>query len=390
MKSEFEEKLSNAAATAAAATLQHEQEIRAAISQSEEKSKDRIEKLEAAVAEARKDEDVGPRNLVVCIDGTANQFGIKNSNVVELYHLLVKDKRQITFYNSGIGTYAKPSWRSLSYWRQAIGHTIDLMIAWNYERIIQEAYLWLSENYRDGDRVFLFGFSRGAYQVRCLSAMIDTVGLIHRGNDAQIPLYVVLYILQHYVSDDPKEMAKRFKKSFSREVQVHFVGAWDTVSSVGIVRDKVLPGTTSGMKHVTFFRHALALDERRVKFLPEYAYEGSHFPDAKRDTEEKTRNVSNTTLAMHRKGAHVSLMNRSDPPLRWMSYEATAAGLRLEPFTREWEIQSKINVHESLAGPWYILEYLRLTHLTYDGASNVTRWYAAELWFVKVSLTSML
>lgn len=36
-----------------------------------------------------------------------------------------------------------------------------------------------------------------------------------------------------------------------------------------------LPGTTSGMKHVRFFRHALALDERRVKFLPEYAYEGT-------------------------------------------------------------------------------------------------------------------
>lgn len=49
----------------------------------------------------------------------------------------------------------------------------------------------------------------------------------------------------------------------------------DTVSSVGIVRDKTLPGTTDGMKHVTYFRHALALDERRVKFLPEYAHEDS-------------------------------------------------------------------------------------------------------------------
>lgn len=53
----------------------------------------------------------------------------------------------------------------------------------------------------------------------------------------------------------------------------------DTVSSVGLVRNKTLPGTTSGMKHVKFFRHALALDERRVKFLPEYAYEGSSLPD---------------------------------------------------------------------------------------------------------------
>ena len=50
----------------------------------------------------------------------------------------------------------------------------------------------------------------------------------------------------------------------------------DTVSSIGIARGKkMLPRTVDGMKHVCFFRHALALDERRVKFLPEYAYGGS-------------------------------------------------------------------------------------------------------------------
>jgi len=49
----------------------------------------------------------------------------------------------------------------------------------------------------------------------------------------------------------------------------------DTVSSVGIIRNKMLPYTAKGMKHVCFFRHALALDERRVKFLPEYAYSGA-------------------------------------------------------------------------------------------------------------------
>lgn len=110
-----------------------------------EETQPRVKKLEDTVVVER-------RNLVVCIDGTANQFGVKvngstistfillplfqtllciqNSNVVELYHLLVKDSKQITFYNSGIGTYARPSWRSLSYWQQVVGHTIDLMIAW--------------------------------------------------------------------------------------------------------------------------------------------------------------------------------------------------------------------------------------------------------------------
>ena len=51
------------------------------------------------------------------------------------------------------------------------------------------------------------------------------------------------------------------------------------MSSIGIMRSKdMLPGTIDGMKHVCYFRHALALDERRVKFLPEYAYGGSCTP----------------------------------------------------------------------------------------------------------------
>jgi len=62
----------------------------------------------------------------------------------------------------------------------------------------------------------------------------------------------------------------------------------DTVSSVGVVRNKVLPYTADGMKHVCYFRHALALDEKRVKFLPEYAYAGATQP-ATVDTAETVK-----------------------------------------------------------------------------------------------------
>ena len=54
---------------------------------------------------------------------------------------------------------------------------------------------------------------------------------------------------------------------------IHFTR--DTVSSVGFLQGARLPETANGMKHVCAFRHALALDERRVKFLPEYANGGS-------------------------------------------------------------------------------------------------------------------
>ncbi|KAF8878556.1 hypothetical protein BD779DRAFT_1772141 [Infundibulicybe gibba] len=55
------------------------------------------------------------RALVVCLDGTSNQFGRNNTNVIELYDRIVKSENQLTYYNSGIGTYAKPSWRSFTY-----------------------------------------------------------------------------------------------------------------------------------------------------------------------------------------------------------------------------------------------------------------------------------
>ena len=89
------------------------------------------------------------RNLVICIDGTSNKFGqnvsllifvsrdnpnaiesSQNTHIVELYSQLVKDKRQLTYYNSGIGTYASPSWKSWSYLKQALENKIDLAIAW--------------------------------------------------------------------------------------------------------------------------------------------------------------------------------------------------------------------------------------------------------------------
>ncbi|RXW15239.1 hypothetical protein EST38_g10616 [Candolleomyces aberdarensis] len=268
----------------------------------------------------------GGRNLIVCIDGTANQFGKKNTNVIEIYNLIMKETgdNQRTWYNSGIGTYARPHWRSLKYYKQVVSHKIDLAIAWNFEKTVQAAYQWLSDNYEDGDCIFLFGFSQGAFQVRALSAMIHKVGLIHKGNEMQIPFAYELYadsesdreLIAPVGSAKPKaspeqvapertsmmdrlKEALRFQKrrrqwsklahrrylwqsdSSERSHLLTTEGIWancdnrDTVSSIGIARGKrVLPGTTDGMGHVCYFRHALALDERRVKFLPEYAWGG--------------------------------------------------------------------------------------------------------------------
>ncbi|KZV99921.1 hypothetical protein EXIGLDRAFT_668028 [Exidia glandulosa HHB12029] len=308
------------------------------------------------------------RNLVVCIDGTSNQFSKKNTNVVELYSRLVKDPdTQITFYNSGIGTYATPSWKSWSYYQQVLGHKIDLAIAWRFERILLSAYLWLSENYKKGDRIYLFGFSRGAYQVRALSAMIDAVGLIHKGNQDQIPFAYQLYAETKQVDADMKE---RFKATFSWDgVRVHFVGAWDTVSSVGIIRDKNLPGTADGMKHVCYFRHALALHERRVKFLPEYV-RGGLGPEIDPTEDSRALHTKEVWFA----GSHSDMY--FGPSLRWMSFEATQFGLLLKDAPRKWEA-SKIS--DSLTRTWKLFEYIPLSHLSYKGQENTTSWCGTTL-----------
>ena len=102
----------------------------------------------------------------------------KNTNVIELYNLILKkvEHNQRTWYNSGIGTYARPSWTSLRFLWQVIEHKIDLAIAWcvnwsisisyphftahsfrNFEKTILAAYRWLSDNYEEGDCIFLFG-----------------------------------------------------------------------------------------------------------------------------------------------------------------------------------------------------------------------------------------
>ncbi|KAJ6527403.1 hypothetical protein B0H19DRAFT_859674, partial [Mycena capillaripes] len=118
------------------------------------------------------------RNLVVSIDGTSNQFGDHNTKVVELHSRILDDPsaEQLTYYNCGIGTYVPRRTKTFKYWRQRFDNIVDLAIAWNFETIIIKAYRWLCNEYHPGDKIFLFGFSRGAYQIRTLAAMIEKAG----------------------------------------------------------------------------------------------------------------------------------------------------------------------------------------------------------------------
>ncbi|KAG8795655.1 hypothetical protein FRC12_011627 [Ceratobasidium sp. 428] len=175
--------------------------------------------------------------------------------------------------------------------------------------------------------------------------MIDRVGLIYPGNQEQIPFAWELY------SNKDDNVAK-FKEAFSREnVDLHFLGAWDTVSSVGIFSGDILP-MTDKCGHITHFRHALALDECRVKFLPEHVqspktgggsikevwFAGTH-------SDIGGGNIANKDL------------NRGGEPLKWMMEEAQHEGLSVKLHDVKIGIPTA-EVIESLGGIWWLLEVI--------------------------------
>ncbi|KAI0308354.1 hypothetical protein B0F90DRAFT_1682100 [Multifurca ochricompacta] len=127
-----------------------------------------------------------------------------------------------------------------------------------------DGYKFLMQNYDVGDKVCLFGFSRGAYTARALAGMLHKVGLLSKDNIEQIP-----FAYQLYTSTKPEDitLAEGFKATFSRQVPIDFLGVWDTVASVGVIMGKSLPFVDVNTT-IRVFRHALSLDEHRTKFRP--------------------------------------------------------------------------------------------------------------------------
>ncbi|GLB38659.1 putative uncharacterized alpha/beta hydrolase domain (DUF2235) [Lyophyllum shimeji] len=204
------------------------------------------------------------RTLVLCFDGTSDQYDAANTNIVKLFALLKKDdfNQQLCYYQAGIGTWFNPGVVSpIFLWGAKI---LDEAFAWYLDAHVIEGYKFLMNNYRVGDRICIFGFSRGSYTARALAGALHKVGLLPRENEQQIPFAYKLYKREDAAG---LALCAGFKQTFCQDVKVEFVGVWDTVSSVGVVMGRTLPFTNSN-KAIKTFRHALALDEHRAKFRP--------------------------------------------------------------------------------------------------------------------------
>ncbi len=138
------------------------------------------------------------KNLVVCCDGTDDEFGKNNTNVVRLYSVLVRQAdRQVAFYAPGLGTFPAPgALTPVSKWlTQTMGSAFGLGLSHS----IAISYRFLMENHAPGDRIYLFGFSRGAYAVRVLAALIHACGLMNPQNRNLIPYAIDLLGLRKFL-----------------------------------------------------------------------------------------------------------------------------------------------------------------------------------------------
>jgi uncharacterized protein (DUF2235 family) len=224
--------------------------------ESEPEETPRIPTAIRAIQDSR-DSDSCSRTLVICLDGTGDKFDNDNSNVVNFAACLKKDSAsQITYYQSGIGTY---DGHGMS---RGFSAAADMAVGSGLGVHIKDAYRFIMQYYQEGDKICLLGFSRGSYTVRCLAGMLHKVGLLPAGNDAQIPS-----TYQFYKDDTPEgwKMSAEFKQTFCTDVTVYFVGVWDCVASVGFI-SRILPFSKSPTNTMSYFRHAMSLDEHRAKF----------------------------------------------------------------------------------------------------------------------------
>lgn len=307
-----------------------------------------------------------PRNLVVCCDGTwcsrEQQSGLAPAptNVVKLYNLCLADSDQLTYYHPGVGAEGNLVDRVL-------GGGIGLGLDGN----ILSAYHWLCRNYRTGDRIYLFGFSRGAYTVRSLGGLITRCGLLDLGGrSAREAWKAIEKIYEHGYRK--REAPEKWRAGYhflqgdrtDGEIGIHLIGVWDTVGALGVPDDLVLldqllddPSRyrfhdTELSPAVRHGRHAVAMDERRASFAPTLWTAGQ-------------RPAGSSLQQLWFAGTHSDVggghpeCGLSDGALQWMVDEATALGLRIDPaLASQLAPSSRGVLHASTTGVWQLLRTL--------------------------------
>jgi uncharacterized protein (DUF2235 family) len=279
------------------------------------------------------------RTLVACCDGTSNEPGGGDgpTNVVRLFRCLTKSDQQLVFYDPGVGTNGVLDlWRRRSntikaFAEQATGYGLDYHVT--------EIYRFLCLNYRAGDEICLFGFSRGAYTARVVAGLVHQVGLLRPEQSNLSPYALKAY--KQSSDDDDLAIGWRFsRETGTRHALVRLLGLWDTVGSmIAPLKDRLgfglthLPYTRSNPS-VEAVRHAMAIDERRRMFRVS-SWEGAiHVPNPFDQATTRRQDVKQVWFAGGHGdvgGGHAEEASAlSKNALLWMAGEAAALGLDID------------------------------------------------------------
>ncbi len=305
-----------------------------------------------------------PKNIIICCDGTSKDFGQNNSNVVFLFKALEKNTdRQLVYYDPGVGTPS--TYTAFNPLTKKLMTVLGLAFGYGLTNNIMSAYHFLMQNYEDGDKIFFFGFSRGAYTVRALAGLIHVCGLLHANGENLIPEAMRLYKDRKL-----REVANDFKKTFGRACPIHFLGLWDTVSSVGWIYDPVKLQATANNRSVKNVRHAISIDERRAFFRQNlWGSKNADQQDVKQVWFVGEHSDVGGGFSPEKSGL-------SNIALEWMMVEAIDKGIYFE--TQELEV-----VREKLAT-------FAKPHLEKINRTLVGGWHVAEFWMKIVKVRKLL
>lgn len=275
------------------------------------------------------------KRLALFLDGTWNEVD-SNTNVWRMKLLCAPTstdgKAQLTYYEIGVNGVVGGS----------TGKGLDANI--------RKAYEWLVENYNDGDEIFIFGFSRGAYTARSLAGLVANFGVLKPGSPIGVGQLFSRYKrpdeetinklieLKNAGKVDGLSLEERWLLKYSRPTKIKVIGVWDTVGSLGIPALNI-PGISrptfgylqTGLRlQIEHGYHALAIDEHRKAFEPTlWSIRTPKEPTEARPTPRQLSNVEQRWFV----GAHANVGGgyESDllaqAPLRWIMKKASLYGL---------------------------------------------------------------